>query len=231
MRIGTDFEKIDFTLFGLDLLEPNSLIGNSILFLFGIGLALKVHRLNQSEPFFKYWMLFFINFGFSFGLGGLGHVFFNYWGITGKYAGWCFSIVSIYFMERAMLSLYESRMQSFFILLTKLKLFLFLALEILVFSFLDLETNPQIGLAIPSIGTAIGFTFCLGYLARVFTKKISPSFNYFFLSIFILIPGAVVQSLKIGIVPWFDRNDISHLLLLFTIIVHWMGVKAYNNSK
>ena len=231
MRIGTDFEKIDFTLFGLDLLEPNSLVGNLILFLFGIGLSIKVYRLNRSELFFKYWMLFFIIFGFSFGFGGLGHVFFNYWGVPGKYAGWCFSIVSIYFMERAMLSLYKDRLQSFLVLLSKLKLFFFLFLEVLVFTILDLDTNPQLGLVVPSINTAIGFVFCLGFLARTLAKKINPAFNYFFLSIFILIPGAIVQAMKIGIVPWFDRNDISHLLLLFTILLHWKGIKAYSSSK
>ncbi len=231
MRIGTDFEKIDFTLFGLDLLEPNSLVGNLILFLFGIGLSIKVYRLNRSELFFKYWMLFFIIFGFSFGFGGLGHVFFNYWGVPGKYAGWCFSIVSIYFMERAMLSLYKDRLQSFLVLLSKLKLFFFLFLEVLVFTILDLDTNPQLGLVVPSINTAIGFVFCLGFLARKLTTKINVAFNYFFLSIFILIPGAIVQAMKIGIVPWFDRNDISHLLLLFTILLHWKGIKAYSSSK
>lgn len=231
MRIGTDFEKIDFTLFGLDLLEPNSLVGNLILFLFGIGLSIKVYRLNRSELFFKYWMVFFIIFGFSFGFGGLGHVFFNYWGVTGKYAGWCLSIVSIHFMERAMLSLYTHRLQSFLVLLSKLKLFLFLSLEVLVFTFLDLDTNPQLGLVVPSINTAIGFVFCLGFLARTLAKNIKPAFNYFFLSIFILIPGGVIQAMKIGIVPWFDRNDISHLLLLFTILIHWKGVKAYSSSK
>ena len=66
MRVGSDFEKIDFTFCGLDLLEPNSLIGNTILFISALIISRKVQNLSLATPFSSYWRLFFIAFGCSF---------------------------------------------------------------------------------------------------------------------------------------------------------------------
>lgn len=227
MIIGNDFDKIQFNFCGLDLLEPNSLIGNTILFIFALILSRKTNKISSTVPFFRFWSLFFIFFGCSFLLGGLGHGFFNYWGVPGKYVGWMASIVALYFMERAMLSLLTHKKSPVFILLVRVKLVLFLAMEILVFVFLDLDTNPQLGLLMPSLCSAIGFLIFLGYLGVRYTRLITPSFSYFCWSVVVLIPSAIIQGMKISIAPWFDRSDLSHLLLLIVILLHWKGVREY----
>ena len=227
MRIGSDFEKIDFTFCGLDLLEPNSLIGNTMLFIFAIFISRKVQNLSLATPFFSYWRLFFIAFGCSFFIGGLGHGFYNYWGVFGKYPGWITSIISLYFMERAMLSLLEEHRQNLFVLLVKMKLFIFIVSELFVFALMDLKGNPQIGLFIPSIASALGFLTCLGYLGLRFVREINSSFRYFFWSVIVLFPSAIIQGMKISIAPWLDRSDLSHLLLLVVLWLHWKGVHEY----
>ena len=230
MRIGSDFEKIDFTFCGLDLLEPNSLIGNTILFISAIVISRKVQNLSLVTPFFRYWRLFFVAFGFSFFIGGLGHGFYNYWGVVGKYPGWIASIISLYLMERAMLSLLEHHRQPMFVLLAKMKLVVFLVAELFVFAFLDLKGNPQLGLLIPSIASAFGFLTCLGYLGLRYEREINSSFRYFYWSVLVLIPSAVIQGMKISIAPWLDRSDLSHLLLLVVLLLHWKGVRNYARS-
>jgi hypothetical protein len=227
VRVGSDFEKIDFTFCGLDLLEPNSLIGNTILFISAIVISRKVQKLSLATPFFGYWRLFFISFGFSFLFGGLGHGFYNYWDVVGKYPGWIASIISLYFMERAMLSLLEHHLQTVFVLVVKMKLFIFVVAELFVFAFLDLKDNPQIGLLIPSIASALGFLTCLGYLGLRYEREITRSFRYFYWSVIVLFPSAVIQGMKISIFPWLDRSDLSHLLLLIVLFLHWKGVYGY----
>ncbi|MDG1734945.1 MAG: hypothetical protein P8H94_03770 [Crocinitomicaceae bacterium] len=231
MRIGSDFEKIEFNFCGFDLLEPNSLIGNTILFISALIISRKVQKLSIETSFFNFWRVFFIAFGCSFFIGGLGHGFYNYWGVVGKYPGWIASIISLYFMERAMLSLLEHPRLSVFVFLSKIKLLIFLVLELTIFTFLDLKGNPQLGLLIPSIASAFGFLTCLGYLGWRYTHEINSSFRYFYWSIMVLIPSAVLQGMKISIAPWLDRSDLSHLLLLVVILLHWNGVRGYAKSS
>ena len=227
MRIGSDFEKIEFNFCGFDLLEPNSLIGNTILFISALIISRKVQKLSIETPFFNFWRVFFIAFGCSFFIGGLGHGFYNYWGVVGKYPGWIASIISLYFMERAMLSLLKHPRRSVFVFLSKIKLLIFVVLELTIFTFLDLKENPQLGLLIPSIASAFGFLTCLGYLCWRYTHEINSSFRYFYWSVVVLIPSAVLQGMKISIAPWLDRSDLSHLLLLVVILLHWNGVRGY----
>jgi hypothetical protein len=231
VRIGSDFEKIEFNFCGFDLLEPNSLIGNTILFISALIISRKVQKLSIETPFFNFWRVFFIAFGCSFFIGGLGHGFYNYWGVVGKYPGWIASIISLYFMERAMLSLLKHPRRSVSVFLSKIKLLIFVVLELTIFTFLDLKENPQLGLLIPSIASAFGFLTCLGYLGWRYTHEINSSFRYFYWSVVVLIPSAVLQGMKISIAPWLDRSDLSHLLLLVVILLHWNGVRGYAKSS
>ena len=92
---------------------------------------------------------------------------------------------------------------------------------------MDLKGNPQIGLLVPSIASAIGFLTCLGYLGSRYMREITWSFRYFYWSVIVLIPSAVIQGMKISIAPWLDRSDLSHLLLLVVLWLNWKGVHEY----
>ena len=126
-----------------------------------------------------------------------------------------------------MLSILEDHRQSMFVLLVKIKLVIFVAAELLVFAFLDLKGNPQIGLLTPSIASALGFLTCLGYLGFRYAGDINSSFRYFYWSVIVLIPSAIIQGMKISIAPWLDRSDLSHLLLMIVLFLHWKGVHEY----
>ena len=106
MLIGSDFDKIEFQIFGLNLSEPNAFIGDYILGFFSIYLAIKINRLNSEMPFFKNWKLFFVTLGTGFFLGGIGHSMFLYFGVYGKYSGWLLSIISVTYLEAAILSIH-----------------------------------------------------------------------------------------------------------------------------
>src|SRR6478752_6443135 len=96
---GAEFEKIQIDFFGYQLLEPNTAIGDFILFLTALLMARKTTQLTGSDGFFKKFKWFFISFGFTFLAGGLGHLLFNYWGVQGKYTGWYLGIISSWVLE------------------------------------------------------------------------------------------------------------------------------------
>lgn len=231
MLIGQDFEKIQFQPFGFDFVEPNALIGDTLIFIVAIYCAYKVKSLGLTTPFFKHWRSFFIVFGISFLAGGLGHFCFNYWGVPGKYFSWYFGILAPYFIEQAMLSLFDNeKWKKRLILTSKIKVIAALIATTLVFIFVDLDSDPSKGLRVTTVNTTVGLLFSLGYLGVRYARTIHKGFNYLWISVLILIPTAFFQSLKINIHQWFDRNDASHVLLIIGLLLYYACVKSYAES-
>ena len=75
MIIGSDFQPIQFDFFGFSLLEPNTFIGDILLF--GITFAFYL-KIQKTSTFNIFWSKFFFYTGVSFLLGGFGHLLFNY---------------------------------------------------------------------------------------------------------------------------------------------------------
>jgi hypothetical protein len=229
MLIGEDFSKIEFSLFGLDLVEPNALIGDTLILLIALYLARKTKNVSNGSLFFTYWMWFYVIFGLGFFAGGLGHAFFNYWGVPGKYASWLLGIVAAFFIEIAMISIYpDVQKRVLFNRLVTAKLFLSLAVEILVLSFVDLTVEPAKGLIVPTLSSVIGLGIILGGLGYYYQKVIHPSFKFLWMSTLVLIPNTVIQGMKINIHPWFDRNDFSHVLLICGCFLYMLTIQRYS---
>lgn len=228
MLIGSDYPKIEFEAFGLDLVEPNAMIGDAIICAVALIIAYKVGKMPIQNTFFKAWKWFFIIFGIGFFFGGLGHMVYNYWGIPGKYTSWYSGIFAVFCIERAMISINSNeRFVSLFNKIIGVKLFLALVGATAVFTFVDLEADPSLGLRVTTLNTTIGLLFALGYLGFRYTKQITSGFKYLWISIIILIPTAFLQTLKISFHQYFDRNDASHILLIVGLIMYYISVKAY----
>lgn len=229
MLIGKDFDKIEFSFFGLNLLEPNAFIGDSIILITAIFLASKLRRFDMSNPFFKNWRYFFLLFGCGMFLGGVGHLIFNYFGFYGKYIPWLMGIWAVYFIEKAMISLLKNNYKALLNKVILFKLFLFLSLEIFVFCFIDMSEDHSIGLRVPAINSTIGFIFSLGFLGYKFSKEIDKNFIYFLYSVLLMIPSGIFITYKINIHPWFDKNDFGHLILVLTMIFFYRAIKSYSD--
>lgn len=229
MLIGKDFEKIEFQLFGLDLVEPNALIGDLVICFLSLFFAYRVSKLNHTSAFFKNWKLFFLWFGIGFFAGGLGHIFFNYWGVPGKYTSWFTGIISVYFIEKAMVSIHPNT--TFKEQLTRVihvKFILAILAELAVISFVNLNNDPSIGMRVVTLNSTIGLLFCLAYLGYYYSKIITRSFRYLIYSVVIMFPSAILVSLKISFHQWFDRNDASHVLLAIGLFFYFAAVKGYS---
>jgi hypothetical protein len=238
MKIGEDFNPVEFDLFGFHLIEPNALIGDTFIAFVSFFLAYKTYQISKlystndlNRGFFSYWKIFFIIFGVSFIGGGLGHSFFNIWGVQGKYFGWITSIIAVFFIEQAMLSILKSKYKKIFKKLSLIKLVLAEIALVSVFVIADMDADPQKGLLVPSVSTAIGFITCLGMLGVVYQKTMTRSFMWFWISVLTMVPSAIFQGMKISLYPLFDRNDMSHILLVLALIFYWKGIYGYQKSK
>jgi hypothetical protein len=62
MRVGSDYDKIEFKAFGLDLLEPNAMFGDTVIFFIALYIAFKIGKMPIQTSFFFYWKFFFCDF-------------------------------------------------------------------------------------------------------------------------------------------------------------------------
>jgi len=228
MVIGEDFPKIKFNLLGMDLVEPNSFIGNTLILLAALYCAHQTRKVSDGSPFFKLWNWFYIIFGISFFTGGLGHIFFNQWGISGKYGSWMLGILAVALIEVAMVSIYPViQNRELFQKIIFVKMLLAFSAEILVINFIDLNAEPARGMIVPTINSAIGLGTALGAMGYYYQKNIHDSFRYLTVSALVLLPSTAIQALKINPHPWFDRNDLSHLLLIAGCFLYLRSIKGY----
>lgn len=224
MLIGKNYPKIEFEAFGLDLLEPNSFIGDTILFLVSIYAAYRVNKITNKTLFHRSWIAFFLLFGFSFFFGGLGHLLYNYWGIPGKTPSWYLGVIAVFFIEKAMISLSFSKSLKFILgWISKIKLILALLGVTMVLFYVDLEADYSKGMLVPTINSTIGLIGTLGVLAATYMKSYK-GMSYFIASVLTLFPAAIIQGMKINIHQWFDKNDLSHVLLMIAIILYLKGI-------
>jgi len=233
--IGADFEKMQFNLLGLDLLEPMTFLGDVIIFITSIYFAVKTNKFKSNDEFFVYWKWFFIVFGVSFLGGGFGHLCFNYFGVPGKYFAWYTGIISSYLIEMAFISIFTNvELRKLFVKICRIKNILAFLAATYVFIFKDLSIDPAIGLIVPTLNSIIGLGITLGILGTYYQRKIHDSFKFYWISALTLIPSAIFQGFKINLSPWFDKNDASHVFLLLAIFFYFIALKKYNsflNSK
>lgn len=229
--IGQDFPKIEWHFLGLDLLEPNAMIGDIVLFTTSLFIAKQIHQNFGSHSFYNNWRRFFIWFGWSFLFGGFGHLFYNYLGLWGKYPSWILGMVATYFLTKAMISLWpQPKQKTTFERLALGLLFIGILVEVSVFLTIDLSIDQSKGLFVPTLISGIGLIFSLAFLGVRYQKNIHPNFKLLWIAALTLLPNAFIQSQKINLNQWFDRNDFSHVLLLISLLLYYQSIKTTQNA-
>lgn len=233
MLIGENYPKIEFELFGLDLLEPNLFITDSIIAFVALYLAFRVSKLKSKHSFNKYWSYFFLFIAITTFLGGLGHLIYNYTHIYGKIPSWFFAIVASYNLERAILTIESNEdRRVLYIKLVKYKFALALSVWLILLFFLDLsdDVNEKIPFIPVAANSGIGAIFIGIILCFKFAKSVDRNFNYIAYGTLIMVPSVFFMVLKINPSPWFTREDIGHTLMLTTYIITFIGIRKLNQS-
>jgi hypothetical protein len=230
--IGQDFPKIEWQFLSLDLLEPNAMLGDVILFSLSLWIASTIRIHSKSHPFYSYWRKFFLWFGWGFLFGGFGHLLYNYLGLWGKYPSWLMGMVATYFLSLAQISLWPyERQKNIFRWSATLLLFSGIIIEIMVFNLVNLSTDQSKGLVVPSLISGINMLFSLVFMGFYYQKHYHQNFKFFWMAVLMLLPSALIQNQKINLHQWFDRNDFSHILLAFTLLLYWKGIGAFQDKK
>lgn len=226
MKIGEDYPKIEWQLGGWDLLEPNAFLGDTILFFIAVILAWKIRKQYPRHPFYNNWFWFFVFFGSGLLIGGLGHLFWNYWGLAGKYFSWYMGLFAVYFVEQAMFSIHPKRLIRIQLInasIAKLAVAGIILTAVIIKA--DLTANMSLGLLVPSVNSILGMIFSLVVLSVYYQKSGLGKFNFFWIAVLLMLPSAFFQFMKINPAQFFDRNDVSHLLIAFSFLLYYQGIR------
>lgn len=229
--VGIDFPKIEFQLFGLDLLEPMALITDGVLGFLSIFFAYRIAKVDSNLPFYKYWKLFFLVFGIGMIFGGIGHTFYNQLGMYGKVWAWIYGPIGIFLAEKAMIATHwdQNKKQLFNKLIIIEMILTYIAFVILLI-FADESKKSTLPFLPIAINTMVGFIGFVGVLSFKYTEKLSAKFKYFWLGILIMLPTALIFLMKINLHQWFDKNDFSHILFIIGITYFFLGVNSLSKG-
>lgn len=210
-------EKITVDWGGFIIMEPMAIIWNWLITIFSFVAYWKLSKTSPNEH--KDWNIFFLILGISAFFGALGHGLYHYWGLAGKIIPWSLAIISIYFAERGVYSFIPDEKST---LKRRLKLFslvkmilVFGGMAFVSFDFSWTKNNSAIGLI-----TVVGIG---GYLlSRKYRELV-----YLPIGVLVLSSAALVHGFDINIHPWFNRDDLAHLIMLAGMSCFYIGLQKH----
>ena len=232
MLLGQDFPKIEFDFMGLTLLEPNALITDFIMGALSIYFAIMLRQNKGEHGFLKYWYYFFLFFGIGSLFGGLGHMFYNYTGPQGKFPTWTSGILASYFIEKAMIkSAVSLNKNNRLGKIAFVKMILVFLIVITVISTKSYQLDHTIGFIPIAINTFIGVFISVSVISVYNMKKGFTDFKYLFYGVLIMVPSFFIFMLKFNPAQWFDKSDLSHVIIIFGITLFYLGLKKLNYQE
>lgn len=193
-------EKIPFSLFGFDLLEPMAFVSNAAVALVCTFGVYRANKLGMTK-----WMFFFLSFAVASLSGAFSHLFWNYWGFSGKIMPWFFGVLASGFLTAAMIDLFDFRLSirrwlhAFIVI--KGAFILFMAYTQWNFLFVAVDT-------ILSLFVACG----VGAFVLYF-KHERKDLLLMLIGFLVMLPSAFVFLFKLDLHLWLNREDLSHFLI------------------
>jgi hypothetical protein len=206
-------------MFGLQLQEPMALVTNWMIASFAFFAFFNLKR--NETPFQDYWKSFYLVLGISMIFGGLGHIFFQYWGIPGKFPSWTLGILAGIYSSYAMISVWPNKKQ-------QLNLRRFVLIKSVVLLTLAIATRKFLFVA---IDTTLAYLLFCGYLAYKLFKKNYVGMKYISIGVLVLLPSAFIFGLKINLHRYLNKDDLSHLFMVACIVMFYIGVKRTDNAQ
>jgi len=231
--IFAEVDTIEFVLFGLELVEPNVFITDTLLGLLSIYFGIKLYRAGSADPFFKNWRYFFYAFGVGAIAGGAGHMLITYTGLAGKIPAWIMGIIAVHFIELAMLSAHQKESFTlYFRKISNIKLYVVLFSLSLILIFSNRVRTVEFSILLVIINTLVGVVMTTGVLGAAYRRSgLSDSFRHLVTGVIIMLPSSLVFILDINLHRWFDKNDLSHLILGIGIYFFYKGVRELDLTE
>jgi len=198
-------EKANIEWYGITFLEPVVFLTNWMITIQCFYYFQKFQKLEIKSAFLFYWKYFFFLFGASTFFGGLSHLLYHYFELWGKIPGWSLAILSITALELAVFHDDAERYKHGirFVWVQTLVLFILLVL--------DFNFNWV------TVQTVIGLVLVLGVYSILQVRKKGESWRGFLYGIGWMLLSVPVVILKVDLSIWFNRHDISHLLMMLCL--------------
>lgn len=167
-----------------------------------------------------YFRRYFLLMGLATFYGGIiGHGFIQYLSYSWKLPGWLLSMISMNFLERAMIEYLKQYISiKWGKILTRwnlLELFIFSIIVIYTQKFFYVELHAAYGL----------LCIVLPISAYLYFQKKDNTSRYFLLATLVMIVTSILFKNKISISIWFNYNDIAHVLMAITGWLFFEGIK------
>lgn len=205
--------KISFELWGLTLLEPMALILNWMMTVQVIYYFLKIKE-DCDISFLKHWKRFFLLFAVSTFFGGLSHLLYHYFGMTGKIPGWISAMIAISCIELSVASLFSGQ---------KKRNWQYFIIGRFIFTCLLLSIDFQFYWIM--IHTAFGLLGVLGANSAIGFFQGKTYFRFYLVGILAMIFALPFKALAIDLHLWFNRDDISHVFMIIANYSFYKGIK------
>lgn len=211
-----EFKIIHFTLGGLQLQEPSTFISDLILALISFVLCFKTSKLNKIDN--SFFTKFYLFLGISTFFGAFGHTFFYYGGKIGKYPSWIFASVATFFFCHAMLNDLPDFFNKRWKMIIWIKGVFLLLLSVVFSKFIYITFDSIVSYLL--FGVVFGSQ--LWKASRIHMK-------YIVFGTLALIPSAFVSILDVNLHELFNRDDLSHFIIMITIVFYYKAI--YERSK
>ena len=218
-----NFDYTYITLFGFIVFEPMTIITNFLIFIFSIFSFIQLSKYKQNYSNSWAWFVLLVGISSCFGSTAhavhyqLGQLFFD----IIFYIMNAFSLISIYFCFKAPYVYYtRNKLES------SKKITYFVMVWIVCLLAYTLFRNNFLIVKIHA-GIVLLYSFFTHLLIYLKTKE--KGSGLIVLGIGISFSSIVVHSLKFSPHVWFNYKDFSHVIILFSLMVIYVGVK--NNSE
>lgn len=212
-------DPIKFDWLGLHLQEPMAILMNCLIALFCFYAYFRLRKWDNEANY--WWRLFYLVFGISTFFGALGHAFFLYFDVYGKFPCWILGCLANVCAARGMLAFKP------FVHPTKTAV-LVIWLKSALLLILALVTKKFVFVSIDAIVTYLAYT---GVFAYLLMKRGIPEMKLMVTGVLILLPSAFIFLLKINVHRWLNKDDLSHVLMLICIYCFYRGINAWGKRS
>lgn len=212
------FQQPSVFIFGVQIDEPVTSL--TALMISGVCLYafIKLSKMQVQHRTTFYLRYYFLIMSLATANGGIiGHAFLYHFSFAWKLIGWILSMLSIMLIERASIEYVSSYLNEKIARALKwiniLELIFFVTITCVTLNFFFVEAHTTYGLLIVVASLHL----------YAYRKVKSKGSRLFLIAVGIAAVSAIIYMNKWGISPWFNHNDISHVLLMVTAWFFYRG--------
>ncbi len=210
---------------GVRIDEPIVTLTDLLVTVLCLIYAYKIHKSGKQEKTFQFFKIYFFTMGIATLLGGIiGHAFFYLFSFYWKLPGWIISMISIMFVERAVIEHTRIWLKTSVVrilgVLNIIEFLTFLTLTITTLDFFYVEFHSGYGLMFVVLSLE-------GFL---FLKTKNTAGKYMLAGVGFAAIAAIFFMTKISPHQWFNYLCVSHVLMATAATLFYLGTQKIDMS-